>query len=75
MPEEPEYTGLQAEAHEMALQLMDGNRDEVREFISQHATPAKLCLAIVRHLTGESTWHLTLDHVVNVQSLIEYLEV
>lgn len=73
-------TALQTEAREMALTIINGSRRDAREFIAGHDTPAKLVLAIVRHLIAEgydpSAPGLNdVDAVVNVQSLIESLDV
>ena len=61
----------------MALQLMNGNRSDVREFVVNHETPAKLVLAIVRHLVREDSTDDgdALLAVVNVQSLLEMVDV
>lgn len=64
---------LNIEAREMALTLQNRNRRDVREFIAGHDTPARLTLAIIRHLVsgGEDA----LDMVVNMQSLLESVDV
>lgn len=64
---------LQVEAREMALTLINGNRRDVREFVSGHDTPTKLSLAIVRNLVAEGADPI--DAVVNVQSLLESVDV
>lgn len=71
---------LNTEAREMAWNLVNGNRSDVREFVTGHETPAKLVLAIVRHL-GSIQWNdgdnygCYLDAVVNLQGLLESVEV
>ena len=75
---EVHYTGIQAEAREMALCLINGDRKCVHDFIAGHDTPAQLCLAIVRHLITlhiDTPGHSAIQSVVNVQSLIENLDV
>lgn len=67
---------LYTEAREMSLQLANGNRTEVREFVTGHATPAKLVLAIIRCLVNEgSEGGDALLAVVNIQSLLESKDV
>ena len=67
---------IQTEATEMAHQLKNGNRADVREFIEGHEFPATLALAIVRNLWtmggqyGKSD-HDMVDAVLNVQALVE----
>jgi hypothetical protein len=71
---------LNQEATEMGLQLINGNRREVREFIASHDTPTLLTLAILRHL-GSMTFETHggfsayLDAIVNLQSLLEMQDV
>ena len=73
------HEALQIEAGEMALQLINGNRSEVRQFIAEHETPTKLALSIVRHLTSMDAdsdgQNAALLAVVNLQSLLEMVEV
>lgn len=70
---------LNIEAREMALNIVNGNRSDVREFIAGHETPAKLVLAIVRHLGSLDTYDQGfasyLDAVVNLQGLLESVDV
>lgn len=67
---------LYTEAREMALQLINGNRNEVRQFVAGHDTPAKLVLAIVRCLVAEGSEDGdALLAVVNLQSLLETVAV
>lgn len=70
---------LNVEAREMALNIVNGNRSDVREFITEHQTPAKLVLAIVRHLGSldahDEGFASYLDAVVNMQSLLERVDV
>ena len=68
---------LNVEAREMSWQLINGNRADVRKFIRSHETPAKLVLAMVRHLgsieSSESGGDFAayLHATVNLQSLLE----
>jgi hypothetical protein len=72
---------LNVEAREMALNIVNGNRSDVRDFVTGHETPAKLVLAIVRHLGSMSMeqygydYAAYLDAVVNLQSLLESVDV
>jgi hypothetical protein len=73
---------LNAEAREMALSLINGNRSEVRDFVKNHETPAKLVLAMVRHLgfldwveSESDSYGAYVDAVVNLQSLLESVDV
>ena len=69
------WTALDIEAREMALQMQNGSRNEVRAFIAAHDAPATLALKIVRSLWTLSDWEDTggalVDAVLNVQALLE----
>ena len=66
--------GIDAEARETALQMINGNRSDAREFIAGHDQPATLALKIVRnlwHLEGSGSENALCDAVLNVQALLD----
>ena len=59
------------EANEMALQIINGNRDEVRDFILNHDQPVHLVLSIIRYHSYHTKCDTILS-VVNIQGLLEF---
>lgn len=58
-------------ANDIAVTIVNGNRNDARHLIADHQNPAWLALAVARHLaalTGDDI----IDAVVNVQSLVAF---
>ena len=66
--------GIDIEATEMAMQMINGNRNDVREFLAGHDQPATLALKIVRNLWTmselEDNGQAMVEAVLDVQALL-----
>ena len=69
-----QMTGIDAEAHDVALAMLNGNRAQARTAIINHARPDVFALKVVRnlwHLEGSGDVNALCDALLNVQSLLD----
>jgi len=67
---------IDAQAHDVALAMLNGRRNDARQFIAAHPQPATLALKVVRNLWNLSTLpgspeSILCDALLDVQALLD----